>query len=423
MRRYRRIMKRICTMFIMLLLFMCNEEAVMGQDMGTETRISVTDIEIADYEEELYVGENLTLSVNVLPSDATNSNVTYKSSDASVATVSSSGEVKGISKGNVIIYVSADNITKKIPLTVKVATTAMKVNSNYLVLKNGNTFQLSAEITPVEADQSITYYVIDENVATVSESGLVTAKNEGNTTIVVSNEEASVAVSVIVNKQVANETEEKTADDTEVKENEYSGSVNAFEIEKIDTETLYYLYVSGDKLNIEGDGYTVKIDGNSIVNYKNEFYTDINLVKQNDGISFCLNQGNSLCGDICVELEDLEGKYLYLYNTSKDKYELIQTDNMDKLELTTAGDYRITYQKMNDETEKISSKTTMNIIACILSGLILCSIAELMIFGPLGWSTNVSASSIVESVYVILGIYFVMRCVYLIISCYYRRNK
>ena len=48
--------------------------------------IPVTDIEIADHEDELEVDKTLTLSVTVLPSDATNNTVTYKSSDEKVAT-------------------------------------------------------------------------------------------------------------------------------------------------------------------------------------------------------------------------------------------------------------------------------------------------------------------------------------------------
>lgn len=65
--------------------------------------IPVTDIEIADYQDKLEVDKTMTLSVTVLPSDATDNKVQYKSSNEKIATVNSLGEVKCISKGGVNI--------------------------------------------------------------------------------------------------------------------------------------------------------------------------------------------------------------------------------------------------------------------------------------------------------------------------------
>lgn len=66
---------------------------------------AVTDIEIGDYESQLEIGETLYLSAVVLPSDLGES-ATFYSSDDNIATVNSSGEVKGISSGEVYIYIS-----------------------------------------------------------------------------------------------------------------------------------------------------------------------------------------------------------------------------------------------------------------------------------------------------------------------------
>lgn len=87
-----------------------------------ETIVAVTDIEISDYEKELKVDTTLALSTTILPTNATEHTVTYRSSNPSIATVNSSGEVKGIASGNVIIYCSAGSVTKEVPLTIKVAT-------------------------------------------------------------------------------------------------------------------------------------------------------------------------------------------------------------------------------------------------------------------------------------------------------------
>lgn len=375
MRIFNRTKRGMCLLLMLLLLCQEGNVVYMGAEMEDteiqiedteieieDTTIAVTDIEIGDYEDVVNVGETLSLSATVLPVDATHSTVTYKSSDEAIATVNSSGEVKGISKGSVIIYVSADNVTKEVPLTVKVATDGIKVNNDYLVLKQGSTFQLSTTVTPVEANQSVTDRSIDESIATVSDKGFVSAKKVGNTTILVSNGESSVAVSVIVNQSTSSTNKEDVSGSLVEEGKEYADSVVASEIEKIDADTLYHIYSTGKILGILGDGYTIKIDGKDIVNYKNEFYTDIQLNQKEEGTSFTLNKGEFLCGEVTLHISEPNGKYLYLYNTSKEKYELIQTDSLKDLKLTTPGEYLISSETL--------SYSTVNIIYFIVFGVV-----------------------------------------------------
>src|SRR5690554_327183 len=68
-----------------------------------DTTIAVTDIELQDFNDELHVGETITLSPTVFPIDATDQSITYKSSDAAIATISPSGIIEGISGGKVTI--------------------------------------------------------------------------------------------------------------------------------------------------------------------------------------------------------------------------------------------------------------------------------------------------------------------------------
>lgn len=386
MRILKRRKQRLC-LFLLLLLF-----CIEGKDvyMGTEledteiqiedtdveiensetedTTIAVSDIELGEYEDVLNVGETVSLSATVLPVDATNSNVTYKSSDESIATVKSTGEVKGISKGDVIIYVSADNIIKEVSLTVKVATDGIKVNSDYLVLKQGSGFQLSASVTPVEADQVVTYRSIDESVATVSDKGYVSAKKVGSTTILVSNGEFSVAVSVIVNQDTSATSKEDMSDSVVDKGKIYADSVSASAVKKIDTDMLYHIYSTEKILEIVGDGYSIEIDGKDIVNYKNEFYTDIQLVQKENETAFVLNKGEFLCGEVTLHLSEVNGKYLYLYNTSKEKYELIQTDSLESITLSTPGDYLISNEKLSYSTVNIIYFIVFGIVALLIGG-------------------------------------------------------
>ena len=316
--------------------------------------IPVTDLEIADYEDKLEVDKTMTLSVTVLPSDATDNKVQYKSSNEKIATVNSSGEVKGISKGDVTITVSAGKITKYVKLTVKVATTEIKIDSSYLVLKPGQTHQIKATVTPSDAPQGIAYKSVDNEVASVSSSGLITANQCGNGTIIVQNEDTSTAIAVIVDEAVADEA---VSDKVIDKNNPvtYDNELDADEYAVISSEMLKYYYENNDNITIYGNGYKIKLNGDDIRNWENELYTDIELIQDKDGTSFIINKDNALCGLITVQFDEdqLSGKYVYLYNTSKNKYELLKEQDVHKLQLDIAGKYLVSDKRLSTGKIKI----------------------------------------------------------------------
>ncbi len=66
-------------------------------------------------------GKTLTLKANIEPKNATNREVTWKSSDKKVATIDKNGKVKALKKGSVTITVTTKDGKKKArcKLTVK----------------------------------------------------------------------------------------------------------------------------------------------------------------------------------------------------------------------------------------------------------------------------------------------------------------
>lgn len=309
--------------------------------------IPVTDIEIADHEDKLEVDKTMTLSATVLPSDATDSKVQFKSSDEKIATVNSTGEVKGISKGNVTITISAGKITKKVKLTVKVSTTEIKVDSSYLVLKPGQTHQIKATVAPSDAPQGITYKSVDTEVVSVSSSGLITANQCGNGTIIVQNDDTSTAIAVIVDEALDDKKEHDKLDDADIPVN-YDNEIHSGDCSVISSEMLKYYYENNENITIYGNGYTIKLNGGDIRNWENELYTNIELQKDKDGTSFTVNNNKNLCGPITVQFEDnnLSGKYVYLYNDSKSKYELLKEQDVNVLKLDIAGKYMVSDKKL-----------------------------------------------------------------------------
>lgn len=55
-------------------------------------------------------------------------------------------------------------------------------------------FQLENSVSPADAKQSIAYIPADKDIATVTPSGKVITKEAGNTSIIVSNGDMTVAV-------------------------------------------------------------------------------------------------------------------------------------------------------------------------------------------------------------------------------------
>ncbi len=312
--------------------------------------IPVTDIEIADHEEELEVDKTLSLSVTVLPSDATNNTVTYKSSDEKIATVNSSGEVKGISEGEVTITISAGAITKKVKLKIKVATSKIELDTTYLVMQPGESHQLSVKVIPAEADQSITYETTASDIVSVTAGGLITANKCGTGTIIVINEDTSTAVTVIVN-ELGKEAEKQEIDDTQDTQIDYPDELFVEDYPLINADMLKYFYKNNKNLTVYGSGYTIKINGGQINNWENELYTNIELKKEKQGISFELNRSKNICGPVLIQFdkEVLSGKYVYLYNTSKQKYELLTNKDVNSLALDKEGKYLITEKKLSSD--------------------------------------------------------------------------
>ena len=145
------------------------------------------------------VGKTIPLTANVTwpAKRPSNTGIVWKSTDESVATVSSGGVVKGIKDGNVTINVcfSADrSICKGHDMVVKAQGQSVIIvdkdngkKSIDLGTKGSNneklTYQLGAIVLPAEASQAVTWKSSSPAIAEVDKNGLVTAKKAGSVTI------------------------------------------------------------------------------------------------------------------------------------------------------------------------------------------------------------------------------------------------
>lgn len=113
----------------------------------------------------------------------------WTSSDEAVATVDGDGLVTAVGAGTTEIKVSAAdvNLSSSCLVTVVVPATGITAPEQLnLVLNGQNTASLNAMATPEDAtDVTLTYVSSDENVATVDETGLVTAVANGEADITI----------------------------------------------------------------------------------------------------------------------------------------------------------------------------------------------------------------------------------------------
>lgn len=149
----------------------------------------------------LEVGKGYQLTYKVLPETATNKNVTFSSSQTSVATVTDGGYVTGQSEGDAVITISTidGNKTATCQISVfdnseeEVPVESIAFNKNELKLKEGDSARLSVIISPSNATNRD--YELDsdnKNVATIDDNGNVTAKKEGTTTLRVTSLDAGL---------------------------------------------------------------------------------------------------------------------------------------------------------------------------------------------------------------------------------------
>lgn len=361
----------------------CTKEFQLTVVPQEETEyISVTEIELGNYETQVEVDNTITISVTVLPSDATDAEISYISKMPSIATITSTGEIKGITTGTAEIEIQAGEIKKTIYIDVIVTGKAIQLNTNYIVLKIGETYQLEGTVTPTDASQSITYASLDSGIANVSSSGFVTGKELGSTGIVVTSADVTSFVSVIVNETGTLSEEEKAMIIEEVdsysKEEEtlilLIESLEEIEVMQVDYPVLSkvilkILYQTQKSIIILGEGYEIQIDGKNIANYEQSFYTDIILDKDETGVSFTVNNGKSVMGKISLKLElDETYKYLYLYHETKGIYEKLEYKGEDCFEIDMEGTYVLTNEKLDGFSIKVWHVCFMLIVIVGLTG-------------------------------------------------------
>ncbi len=152
--------------------------------------VSVTGVSLSQTNVTLVPKETVTLTATVSPKDATNQAVTWSSNKETIATVSSQGVVTAVAAGVADITAKTADGSYSAVCTVTVeedSVTGVTITpAGPEVLPVGKQRQLEATVTYAhgsDKDQTVTWVSETPSVATVTDTGLVTAVGEGETEI------------------------------------------------------------------------------------------------------------------------------------------------------------------------------------------------------------------------------------------------
>lgn len=153
--------------------------------VGTVKNVSVTNLPANQL--TLKKGKTFTVKPKVTVTGKASQKVSYKSSNKKVATVNSKGKITAKKNGKATITITSKADSKKkykISVTVGTPVTSVKLSASSVPLITGKSMKVQSVIAPASAsNKGFIWTSSDSAIATVSSSGVVSAKKAGTVTI------------------------------------------------------------------------------------------------------------------------------------------------------------------------------------------------------------------------------------------------
>ena len=164
--------------------------------------VAVTGVSLDKETVDLKVGESVSLDATVAPENASDKDVSWTSSDPTVATVDKNGNVSAVSAGTAVITVTTfdGKKTAACSVNVTIGVTGVSLDKETANLKVGQSITLIATVEPEEADnKDVSWTSSDPEVATVDENGNVNAVSAGTAEITVTTDDGDFTAACTVN--------------------------------------------------------------------------------------------------------------------------------------------------------------------------------------------------------------------------------
>ncbi len=157
--------------------------------------IAVKEIKTSKDNIEIFCGTTEKIDVTILPENATDQSVTWKSSDTKVASVNSEGVISANEVGEADITLESSNgKSATVHVHVKpIKVTRIEINTPNIITKEGDKFSISASVFPSNAtDKTLEWKTENPEIASV-EDGIVIAKSAGTTKVFCSSKDGVVS--------------------------------------------------------------------------------------------------------------------------------------------------------------------------------------------------------------------------------------
>ncbi len=166
--------------------------------LSYEINISVSEIvaekiKITNLPEELHVGDKHKLELKFTPSNTSVKTAGWESSDPKVISVSKSGTLTAMKEGVATITVTSTSnpeLSYSVEITVLPKIEVPIINPESITVKAAEAFgyigseiKVTAKLNPTGAEGKVVWYSSDEDIASVSQSGIVTCNKAGVVTI------------------------------------------------------------------------------------------------------------------------------------------------------------------------------------------------------------------------------------------------
>lgn len=183
---------------------------------GEETKAFSGELSFNKTKLSLKENETSKLKVKITSDDEEMPILIWSSSNEEVATVEEDGTVTAITKGTAVITVETSDGNAKANCTVTVTSaklepakkvvTKIDIGAEKITLTVNQTKQLTMTYLPKDAKKpSIVWESDDDSIATVSSSGLITAKAEGQASITATTSDGELSATVVVNVSKPNQ--------------------------------------------------------------------------------------------------------------------------------------------------------------------------------------------------------------------------
>lgn len=171
-------------------------------DPALHITVAATGIALNRTNATLYKDSTITLMPTITPSNTTEKDVTWSSSNTNVATVNSTGVVKGISNGTATITAKVKGTSKMATATIAVKTHVANVRFHKAstIINKDKAEKVSLEITPMTAsNKALIWSSSNTDIATVDADGVISAKAVGAATITAKTMDGAKTTTVKVN--------------------------------------------------------------------------------------------------------------------------------------------------------------------------------------------------------------------------------